>query len=66
MAENFPKGGSEYGGYPGLIQPAPHDPSDSPTEQLMLTYLTDPSDSTSGPEVVLGSVLKEGKRRVNE
>lgn len=38
-----PQTGSEYGGVDGLIQPAPHDPANSPNETLMLMYGTNPA-----------------------
>lgn len=57
----YPKGGSEYGGYPGLIQPEPHNPKDVASEQLMLTYLTDPADEQSTPERVADELRRQGK-----
>lgn len=35
--------GSEFGGVDGLIQPPPHDVVNSPSEQLMQIYQTDPA-----------------------
>jgi hypothetical protein len=57
----FPRGGSEYGGYPGLVQPEPHDVRDSASEQLMLTYLTDPDDEASTPERVADDIRRQGR-----
>lgn len=45
------KTGSEFGGVPGLIQPAPHTPNAH--ERLAMIYAIDPTDS--GTEA--GSVL---------
>jgi hypothetical protein len=56
----FPKGGSEYGGYPDLIQPEPHDVSSSASEQLMLTYLTEPTDPSSTIEKVADEIRVRG------
>lgn len=56
----YPKGGSEYGGYPGLVQPEPHDPNKVASEQLMLTYLTDPADEGSTPETVADAIRAQG------
>lgn len=52
----YPRGGSEYGGYPGLVQPEPHDVHDSASEQLMLAYLTDPAEEGSTPEKVADDI----------
>lgn len=51
--------GSERGGFRGQIAPPPHSVEDSPTEQLMLVYGTDPADPTSTPEKVLAERMKE-------
>jgi hypothetical protein len=58
----YPKGGSEYGGYPGLIQPEPHDVANSPTEQLMLMKMTstDPSDEDS-PDKLAERIRAQGR-----
>lgn len=61
MSSAFPRGGSEYGGYPGLIQPLPHEVENSPTEQIMLAYLTDPADETSSPESVADDIRKQAR-----
>lgn len=34
---------SEYGGYPGLIQPPPHEPT--AYEQMRIVYQLDPADA---------------------
>jgi len=34
---------TEYGGVPGLIQPAPHDVQDHPREMLWMIYASDPA-----------------------
>jgi hypothetical protein len=57
----FPKGGSEYGGYPDLIQPEPHDYKSSPSEQAMATYLTDPADPESSVESVVEDIRARGR-----
>ena len=44
---------SEYGGVEGLIQPAPHDPTELTSdsdEMLMMVYSTDPGDELSSTE----------------
>lgn len=61
MAISFPRGGAEYGGYPGLIQPEPHDVKDSASEQLMLAQLTDPADPASTPEAVAEVIRRVGR-----
>jgi len=61
MSAPFPKGGSEYGGYPDLIQPEPHDHRDSVSEQLMATYLTDPADPESSVEKVVDDIRARGR-----
>lgn len=48
QSEADPVKGSEYGGVGGLIQPRPHEVENSPSEQLMLIYNTDPGVETSG------------------
>lgn len=46
----YPKGGAEYGGYPGLVQPLPHEVKDSGPEQLMLAQMTEAADPGDGIE----------------
>jgi len=58
----YPKGGSEYGGFPGLIQPEPHDVKKSAHEQLMLAQLTDPADEASTPEKVADTIRAQGRK----
>jgi hypothetical protein len=58
----YPRGGSEYGGFPGLIQPPPHDPSKVASEQWMLTKLTDPADETSTPEKVADEIIQQARK----
>lgn len=41
---------SEYGGYPGLIQPAPHVPDAAEIRHLVSQ--TDPADLESGEDLV--------------
>mgnify|MGYP007024035125 CR=1 FL=1 len=48
MTTPDPDRGSEYGGVPGLIQPSPHDPADSPSETRFLMMRTNPAGDTSG------------------
>lgn len=62
MTASFPKGGSEYGGYPGLIQPEPHSVSDSAEEQLLSVYRTDPAEATSTPEEEVSKIRRQAKR----
>lgn len=62
----FPQGGSEYGGVPGFIQPAPHDIAESPYEQAALAVQTetaDPVSPLSSVEGVLAQRLAEGRTR---
>lgn len=61
----FPSGGSEYGGYPGVTQPAPHDPEDVAYEQLNLTTRTDPSDPSANAGTVAEEDRKLGRGRLN-
>lgn len=58
----FPRGGSEYGGYPDLIQPEPHDVKKDAGEQMMLTYMTDPADPESSVESVAEDIRARGRR----
>lgn len=57
----YPKGGSEYLGYPGLVQPEPHDVMDVAAEQLMLAQLSDPADASSGIESVADDIRRQGR-----
>lgn len=57
----YPTGGAEYGGYPGLVQPKPHEVLDSGPEQLMLSYLTDPADASSSVESVADDIRAQGR-----
>lgn len=56
----YPRGGSEYGGYPGLVQPEPHDVRKDAREQLMAMQLTDPADPDSSVETVVDSIRAQG------
>lgn len=58
----YPRGGSEYGGFPGLIQPEPHDIRTSAAEQLMLAQMTDPADVESSVESVADDIRAQGKK----
>lgn len=57
----YPKGGTEYGGYPGLVQPLPHDVKDSATEQLMLAQMTEAGDVSSSIESVADDIRKQDR-----
>lgn len=57
----YPRGGTEYGGYPGLIQPEPHSVEDDAAEQLMLAQLTDPADQESSIETVADEIRAQGR-----
>lgn len=61
----YPSGGSEYGGYPGVVQPAPHDIEDVPYEMLNLTTQTDPSDPEANAGTVAEAHRKAGRGRLN-
>jgi hypothetical protein len=58
----YPRGGSEYGGFPGLIQPPPHDPTKDARESLMLLKFTDPADETSTPEKVADGIIQQARK----
>jgi hypothetical protein len=62
----FPQGGTEFGGYPGLVQPAPHDPEDVASEQLSALYGTDPGVETSSPEGVIAQRRRDGRARLGK
>lgn len=47
---------SEFGGVPGRIQPAPHEPTTS--ETLSLIYATDPAPSPTDPEQIVPPTKK--------
>jgi len=66
VTTSFPQGGSEYGGYPGRIQPPPHDPVDVPYEQLQIVYATSPDDvvEPDSYEAAYARLLAEGKERL--
>lgn len=53
MTTPDPRKGSEYGGHPGLIQPPPHDPSDSASETRFLMMRTNPAGDTSVGKVMI-------------
>jgi hypothetical protein len=57
----YPRGGSEYGGYPGLVQPEPHDVNDDSNELLMLAQLTDPADPASSIESVADDIRRQAR-----
>jgi hypothetical protein len=61
----YPQGGSEYGGYPGLVQPAPHDIEEVPYELLNLVTRTDPSDPAADANTVAETERKQGRSRLN-
>jgi hypothetical protein len=58
---NFPRGGTEYGGYPGLVQPEPHDVRKDGPEQLMLAQMTEPADASDGIEQTADRVRTQGR-----
>jgi hypothetical protein len=57
----YPRGGSEYGGFPGLVQPEPHEVKTSATEQLMLAQLTEAGDPESSIESVTDDIRRQGR-----
>lgn len=57
----YPRGGTEYGGYPGFIQPEPHDIRMNAGEQLALEHLTDPADEKSSVESVADDIRRQGR-----
>lgn len=63
MAGKMPPGGSEYGGYPGLIQPEPHKWEESASEQLSLAFKTDSTEVESSPGSVAEELRKEAEGR---
>lgn len=60
----FPSDGSEYGGYPDLIQPEPHNIADSAFEKNMLAQLTDSADPEDTIEKQADIIRARGRRRV--
>lgn len=52
MATNRDKRASEFGGVPGLIQPAPHEPTNA--ETLSLVYATEPA-----PPIAPGQTVED-------
>ena len=59
------QGASEFGGWPGVVQPAPHDIADVPYEQLNFSVQTDPSDPAANAGTVAEAHRKRGKDRLN-
>lgn len=57
----YPRGGSEYGGFPGLIQPEPHDIKKDAREQLMLAQLTEAADPADSIEAQADRVRQQGR-----
>lgn len=57
----YPRGGTEYGGYPGLVQPEPHEVKNSATEQLMLAQLTEAADPADGIEQAADRIRQQGR-----
>jgi len=57
----YPRGGSEYGGYPGLVQPEPHDVRTSAKEQLMLAQLTESADPSDGIEQAADRIRRQAR-----
>lgn len=63
MSAPYPRDGSEYGGYPDLIQPLPHDVNDSAKEQLMLAQFTEAADPDDTIEKQADIIRRRGKDR---
>jgi hypothetical protein len=57
----YPRGGSEYGGFPGLVQPEPHKIEDSATEMLTLAYQTDPAEASDGVEQAADRIRRQAR-----
>lgn len=57
----YPRGGSEYGGFPGLVQPEPHDVKKDAQEQLMLAQLTEAADPADSIEAATDRVRAQGR-----
>lgn len=57
----YPRGGSEYGGFPGLVQPEPHEVKTSAGEQLMAMQMTDAADPASSIESVVDDIRAQGR-----
>ena len=58
----YPRGGSEYGGFPGLVQPKPHEIEDSSVEMLTLAYQTEPADAMDGVEQAADRIRAQGRK----
>lgn len=50
--------GSQYGGLPGPIAPAPHDVLSKAHEQAMLVYSTDPANPEDGLQEAYDRAMK--------
>jgi hypothetical protein len=61
VSSPFPRGGSEYGGVPGLIQPPPHDIKDSAYEQASLAVRSEPWPITDPRSSIEGELAAERK-----
>jgi hypothetical protein len=57
----YPRGGSEYGGFPGLVQPEPHDVRSSGPEQLMLAQMTEAADAGDGIEQAADRIRRQAR-----
>jgi hypothetical protein len=58
---SFPRGGTEYGGHAGLVQPEPHDIKKEPAEYWMLIKQTDPADEADTPEKAADRIRSQGR-----
>lgn len=59
----FPEGGTEFGGYPGVVQPKPHELKSY--EVLNNATQSDPSDPESSELSVAEEHRKAGRDRLN-
>lgn len=55
---------TEYGGWPGLVQPEPHTPTAA--ERLSAAVRTDPSDVAANADTVIAEDRKRGAERLNK
>lgn len=66
MTNPIRDGATEFGGWPGRVQPEPHDILDVPYEQLNLAVRSDPSDATSNASTVRAREQTEAEKRLSK
>lgn len=58
------RGASEFGGWPGVVQPPPHELTAA--EQLNFAVQSNPSDPAANAETVAEEHRKRGRGRLNK